>query len=224
LVIFSDLIISNNYNEQLQPHVADMLNLRKNVRSSDCRPAPDKGRILKISRFLWKIPVFLLCVCIVIGCQAPFMRGFQGSFVPENLRTVLLPGGPHEAFWQTDEIGVSFRYQREKDRLQLTGTVELSGHLQNYDSVESFHLRGWFLDAGGRVLDGKGLLSGGKNDDIVSWPFKREMTLPEGTVSISFSYSGRANTCGSDESGQDFWDFQMRPFSNPDSGPAKNPG
>ncbi len=174
-------------------------------------------------RFLFNLLIFGFYVCIQIGCHAPFLKGFQGSFVPEPLRTELLADGPHEDFWHTDEIEVHFRYQRETERLHIKGTVQITGHLQNYDSADSFHLRVWFLDAEGRVLAGKGLLSVGKGQKIVSWPFKNEMVLPEGTVSVSFSYSGRANTSGSDESGQDCWDFQMHPFRDPDSGSIKNP-
>ncbi|MEZ4526939.1 MAG: hypothetical protein R2941_13565 [Desulfobacterales bacterium] len=152
------------------------------------------------------------------------MRGFRGSFVPEPLRTDLLADGSSEEFWHTDEIEVHFRYRREKERLHIAGRVQLTGHLQNYDSADSFHLHVWFLDAGGQVLAGKGLLSMGKGQKILSWPFKSEMMLPAGTVSMSFSYSGRANISGSDASGQDFWDFQMLPFRDPDSGSAKNSG
>ncbi len=158
-----------------------------------------------------------VAVCIVLltaglGCQT-LIKGYAGRAAdPEGL-IPLASGGPHKDLWQGKDLYVAFAYEKTGNTLSLSGEAELDGmYARNFSSIESFHLQVHFADAGGTILQSRGLAAAGRLQDVRPIPFDRTFQLPEGAASMIFSYAGRAAEGGGGRLGKedggvsfDFW-------------------
>lgn len=144
---------------------------------------------------------------------------FLGVVVACQGRLALREGGPHRGSWKTQDLSVHYHYWREQGNVELSGSVELAKSLRyNFTTLEHLFLEVHLLDAEGRVLESKGVLTSEYRHMVRKLPFKRSLELPPGTTAIAFSYTGRVRDGGGagrvsgDAGDGDSWDFWMYPF------------
>jgi len=154
----------------------------------------------------------------LVACQSSFFS-YRGATAEQEWRIALLEGGPHKGFFRTRDLSMHYRYLRDLDNLQLSGVVELDDSLKyNFRSIEYLFLQVNLLDAEGKVLESKLVLTSDHLQLIEELPFKRSLELPPGTTAIAFSYTGRVREGGGtgrvleDAGDGDSWDFWMTPF------------
>ena len=162
------------------------------------------------------LPVLLLA--IAVACQGHFF-GYQGEVAEEESRIVLLEGGPHTGTWQTGDLSLDYRYQRDQDNVQLSGTVELDKSLvRGFPVLEYLTIQVHILDSQGQVLRSKRVLASEYRHMTKKMLFNQAVELPPGSTAMTFSYRGRARDVGGsgrtveDAGGGDSWDFWVYPF------------
>lgn len=165
-----------------------------------------------------RVGLLALFVGAVVACQAHFLS-YRGAVARQESRLALREGGPHREFWRARDLSVSYHYWRGQGKLELSGTVELANGLRhNFTTLEHLFLQAHLLDAEGRVLESRGILTSEYRHMVRKLRFKRCLELPPGTTAIAFSYTGRVRDGGGTgrvlgEGGDgDSWDFWMHPF------------
>jgi len=162
--------------------------------------------------------LLLLFIGALVACQSSFFS-YRGATAEQESRIALLEGGPHVGFWKTKDLSMHYHYLRDPDNLELSGVIELANSLKyNFRSIEYLFLQVNLLDAEGKVLESKVVLTSDHLQMIEKLPFKRSVGLPPGTAAIAFSYTGRVREGGrtgrvlEDAGDGDSWDFWMTPF------------
>jgi len=170
------------------------------------------------SVILSMIGLLALLLGMVVACQGRFLS-YQGAVAKQESRIALLEGGQHTDTWKTRDLSIRYRYQRDQGNAELSGTVELDKSLgRSFSTLEYLILWVHLLDAEGRVLESKGVLTSEYRHMVRKLPFKRSLELPPGTTAIAFSYTGRVRDGGGagrvsgDAGDGDSWDFWMYPF------------
>lgn len=155
---------------------------------------------------------------VVVACQG-HLFSYRGAVARQESRLPLREGGPHRGFLKTQDLSVRYHYWREQGNVELSGSVELAKSLRyNFTTLEHLFLEVHLLDAEGRVLESKGVLTSEYRHMVRKLPFKRSLELPPGTTAIAFSYTGRVRDGGGagrvsgDAGDGDSWDFWMYPF------------
>ena len=150
-----------------------------------------------------------------------------GAWVEEKDRIALQDGGPHQGSWQTRDLTINYAYREAAKRLDVTGTIILGDYIpKGYSTLDYLRIYIHLLAPDGVVLETKDIKYFGyfrQLDFLEKMTFKSQLTLPEDTVAIAFSYSGRASQGGgspfSDNSGggsgQIAWDFWKVPRRSP---------
>jgi len=159
------------------------------------------------------VRIILFCMItagLLAGCGTGFLKSTKGRVVKADQR-IPLPDGKFGSLWDTRDLVVSYDGTRTGSHLEISGSVELTGGLENFSVVRGFYLQAWFLDAEGRVLSEKRLFTGGHMASVRVWTFRREIELPEDTAAMSFGYSGEArdSAVGRESASFSFW---MMPF------------
>lgn len=170
------------------------------------------------SVILSRIGLLALLLGMAVACQGRFLS-YQSAVAKQESRIALLEGGPHTGSWKTRDLSIRYRYQRDQGNVELSGTVELDKSLgRSFPTLEYLTLRVHLLDAEGRVLGSKRLLTSEYRHMVRKLPFKQSMELPPGTTAIAFSYRGRVRDVGGsgrtleDAGDGDSWDFWIYPF------------
>ncbi len=145
----------------------------------------------------------LLATLLLNACAGKNWFSYTGWEAKSNNRAALRDGGPYSSLWQTLDIGLHYRYEKEGERLDIEGQVvpqKRIKHFSDFTIWVSIH----FLDGDGIILDTHRLWS--QRGSTVywgfRWHFKQSWNLPPGTQALAFSYHGRA---GDQEQLWDFW-------------------
>lgn len=128
----------------------------------------------------------------LLGCQG-LMVSYRGAGLTEVNLIPVLEGATRSDHFETADLTVDYQYTRNGDSLQFSGDVRYGSALRhNFVTVTHFHLRVFFADAQGKVLQDHGIAVGGYGytDDLMR--FQERLTLPPGTAFMAFGYSGRA--------------------------------
>ena len=164
------------------------------------------------------IGLLALLLGMVVACQGRFLS-YQGAVAKQESRIALLEGGQHTDTWKTRDLSIRYRYQRDQGNAELSGTVELDKSLgRSFSTLEYLILWVHLLDAEGRVLESKGILTSEYRHMVKKLLFKQSMELPLDTTAIAFSYRGRVRDVGGsgrtveDAGDGDSWDFWIYPF------------
>jgi uncharacterized protein YceK len=154
--------------------------------------------------------VVLMILALLTGCGS-LSFSVVGKTVSEGNRIPLVESGTENAHWQTRDLTLTYRYERNQSNLSLEGTVDLDASLRNnFTYIEYFHMDVIFLDSQGKVLEMRGLISSSPEPIDRPINFRRMLTLPPGSRSIAFSYRGQARSA-SDETGSStyFWEYPL---------------
>lgn len=157
-----------------------------------------------------EIYLLMLMMGVLTACHNNPLS-YRGATARPDSRINLQEGGPHEGRWQTRDLSVKYRYQRNANTLQLSGIAELENHLKyNFGTLESLKLWVNYLNIEGKVLDYKLILTSEYRQMIRTMNFSHHLKLPPDTAEMAFSYSGHAIDGGSGNDGSD-WHFQHFP-------------
>ena len=135
--------------------------------------------------------LFLACLLVfVAGCVETAML-YHGKHVTSVPVVILQEGPPVAGRWETFDMIIDYQYQRNGDRLELSGQAALSQHYQmNYAGVPRMVAYLFFLDQDARVLETVFLVSAWSNGVEDVQHFSKSYRFPAGTTGISFGYSG----------------------------------
>lgn len=127
---------------------------------------------------------FLLCILFLLVSMSLGCRGFIGSTVPRPSRISLLDQDTGRGVWQTEDLTLSYAYSRDRDLLRISGEGTLYRR-----GVRYFNLSLYFVDAEGTVIGSTGVLSAVGGGPV---SFQTEKTVPQGTRSFAFGYTGES--------------------------------
>jgi hypothetical protein len=131
-----------------------------------------------------------LIILVASGCATGDNQGLSakgtGKTVPENKRIELLDGGPHQNRWQSRDLTLTYEYTRQSGKLGISGQVTF----KRAKRLERFGLEANLIDAEGKVLLQQQIAYAGGRRQYETVPFESELSAPEGTWGVAFSYSG----------------------------------
>lgn len=178
----------------------------------------DSMELKKRTYVVLKGCLLFLFIGALVACQSRLFS-YRGATAEQQSRIALLEGGPYVGFWKTEDLSMHYRYLRYPENLELSGVVELANRLKyNFTTLEYLFLQVNLLDAEGKVLESKVVLTSDYRHMIKKLPFKRSLELPPGITAIAFSYKGRVLEGGGttrvleDAGDGDSWDFWRTPF------------
>jgi hypothetical protein len=145
---------------------------------------------------------------IAFAACKPGLIGPQ-TVTPEN--RIELTEESDSGAWDTDDLVVSYRYQRSSEGMTISGKVEFFGGVANFDAFERFSLNLYWVDDAGRVVGNNRIAAAGYYQEMGPISFKRTLRLPADATSFSFGYSGTAISGGSDDDGGMSWRFWETP-------------
>lgn len=113
----------------------------------------------------------------------------------------LLPmdtGGSGPAFWEGDEIHLTYTTEKTDVGLEFRGQIKLAGGIQYFTSFDHMKIELFFTDADGTVLARRLLYSAGYRVPIDAWAmqFHRTLPCPQGATHMAFGYDGRVREGG----------------------------
>jgi len=158
----------------------------------------------------WKWPSVLLASLLLWGCQGG-LAGPRGDFVPSGNRILLSEGRQASGLWQTRDLSVRYRIAPAGDSLEIEGSVVFDARLsRGYQYLDRFHLRLYFVDGDGIVLDTHGLITASQGGVERGLSFRKTLVPPAGTAALALGYTGTA--MGIDRGGSEspFWDFPTK--------------
>jgi hypothetical protein len=167
-------------------------------------------------QWIWVLPI----VCVLWACASNGSTRSVGVRTKPESRVAVQSGGPYQARWQTLDIAIDFEYQREVDRFDITGNVELQKRIQHFTTLDHLRIRVHFLGAEGVILATYLLWSAGHHGNMhyhfVNFNFNKQYPPPAGTEMIAFSYTGEASDAGGDglarrSGGRGDWSFWWTP-------------
>ncbi|MBW2474858.1 MAG: hypothetical protein JRE56_09725 [Deltaproteobacteria bacterium] len=138
--------------------------------------------------------LFLICLLVfAAGCVETAML-YHGAHVT-SVPVVALQEGPSVAGrWETFDMTIDYKYQRNGDNLELSGQAALSQHYQmNYASVLRMQTYLFFLDQDARVLETAFFVTPWSSGVEDIQEFSKSYPMPFGTTALSFGYSGSVN-------------------------------
>jgi hypothetical protein len=161
-----------------------------------------------ISRFrILMVCSLLLLTITLMSCGTAFLGP---ETVPVQNQIPLTEENAGGA-WDTNDLVVSYRYQKEPGRLEMSGKVTFFGSITNFNAFERFSLTLYLLNGAGRIIGRNRIAASGYYQDVESIPFDETIQLPEGTAAFAFGYSGTAVSGGSGEDGGSSWQFWETP-------------
>ncbi|MHC1726909.1 MAG: hypothetical protein AB9866_13035 [Syntrophobacteraceae bacterium] len=144
----------------------------------------------------------------VSGCQTmdPYSR--SGVVAPEDRVGISQPR--QSAVWNGKDLTVEYKYSRDQSQLDISGRVDFADHMtSSFMTLHDFRLSAVFVDESGKVLGTHGLVT--DRGYFHPIPFNARLTVPGGTVSLTFSYQGTAIEGGNDNGGGGnyFWYYPV---------------
>lgn len=166
--------------------------------------SPISWRMERI-RLVWLI----LLVAVLSGCQGMLLDQ-NGRVFPEH-RIALVETGKDGGSWDTRDLRVDYRYERNGSEIKLSGKVFFADQIKyNATSLDYFHLDVLFLDEQGNILQMNGLTSTSYSDPSDSESFSLTLIVPAAARSMAFSYRGQARDNDEDgASSRYFWDYPV---------------
>ena len=157
-----------------------------------------------------KIGFLLLFLGILVGC-ATGLTDIRGADTNPKHRIPLKKDGPHEGVFKTDDLTLKYKYTLDASGLQISGNLELARRLRSFEFLDSFFSHVYFLDAAGKVLDRKELVTASSLDGsgMKRIPVDKRYPLPQGTEAMAFGYKGLVEEASSGTATS--WDFWMSP-------------
>lgn len=153
----------------------------------------------------------ILCLCLLFVftiLQGTAFSAQTGLVAPENC--ILIPQGQKAGTWQGKNLSVVCKTTRDAGRMELSGTINFSDKMVLlYKILDNFQLSAIFLDADGKVLETKSIVTA-REDIEDPIPFHAQLTVPAGTVAMSFSYRGTASGGGKAADATNFWENPIR--------------
>jgi hypothetical protein len=147
-------------------------------------------------------------VSLCLACLLPLAAAcvdtammYHGAPVTSVPVIALHEGPPVAGRWETFDMVIDYKYQRNGDNLELSGQAGLSEHYRsNYAGVTRMQTYLFFLDQDARVLETAYFVTPWSSgiDDIQK--FSKSYRVPAGTTGISFGYSGAVNAMDSNAS------------------------
>jgi hypothetical protein len=135
------------------------------------------------------------------GCQSAPLS-YQGARLTQGAVIPVLEGASHADQYVAPDVVIDYRYARTGDALELSGTAQFAPGIQNnFLVVPRFYMRVYFADARGAILGYHGIVTSGYGYSDDQMRFREQMTLPPGTASMAFGYSGDARSTGDDDGG-----------------------
>jgi len=159
-----------------------------------------------------KITIILIPAAIALmvltACQ--MMGGAQGRLADPAKIVVMEPAG--KGLYDGDDLILFYKYAREGSRMNIEGELEFTGGVANFDVLDYFSLDIYPIDAEGRIMGARGLLSAAMGRPLgEKWEFRRVIDFPTTAAGIAFGYSGLARTHGFDDE-HDSWSFWDTPY------------
>jgi hypothetical protein len=158
----------------------------------------------KASNGLKRFMMALLLVgagIVLLGCQSALLT-YKGARVTQGAAIPLQEGASHADQFVATDVVIDYRYTRKGDALDLSGTAQFAPGIQNnFLVVPRFYMRVYFADAQGGVLGYHGIVTSGNGYSNDQMRFHEQLTLPSGTASMAFAYSGEARSTGADDGG-----------------------
>ena len=153
---------------------------------------------------LFALPLWLIAAG---GCK-PGLIGPE-KIPPQN--RIALAGESGSGAWDTNDLVVSYQYQREPGRLRISGKVDFLGGVSNFDAFERFSLTLYLLNGAGDVIGNRRIAAAGYYKEVRPISFDRTIQLPDGTVAMAFGYNGTVVSGGSGDDGGSSWQFWETP-------------
>ena len=150
------------------------------------------------------LPLWLIAVA---GCK-PGLIGPE-TVPPQN--RIMLAGESGSGAWDTNDLVVSYQYQREPGRLRISGKVDFLGGVSNFDAFERFSLTLYLLNEAGDIIGNRRIAASGYYQEVEPIAFDETVQLPEETAAFAFGYSGKAVSGGSADDGGSSWQFWETP-------------
>jgi hypothetical protein len=155
-----------------------------------------------------------LAVCSLLFLTITLTSCATGVLGPETVPTqkrISLAEENASGAWDTNDLVVRYRYQREPGRLEMSGKVRFFGGISNFNALERFSLTLYLLNGAGRIIDSHRIAASGYYQDIKPIQFDKTIQLPEGTAAFAFGYSGTVLSGGSADDGESKWRFWETP-------------
>jgi hypothetical protein len=150
----------------------------------------------------FKMPLTLVATGIVlVGCQSALLS-YKGARLQQGAVIPVLEGAAHADHFVAPDVVIDYKYTRNGDSLDLSGTAQYAPSIQNnFSTVPRFYLRVYFADAQGGILGYHGIVTSGYGYSDDHMRFHERMALPPGTDLMAFGYSGDARSTGDDDGG-----------------------
>jgi hypothetical protein len=155
-----------------------------------------------------------LTVCSLLLLAITLTSCATGVLGPETVPSqnrIALTEENESGAWDTGDLVVSYRFQREPGRLEIAGKVNFFGSITNFDAFERFSLTLYLLNGAGRIIGSHRIAASGYYQDTGPIPFDKRVELPEGTAAFAFGYSGTVLNGGSSDEGGSRWRFWETP-------------
>lgn len=145
----------------------------------------------------WTTAICIIAALVLNACGGRLFT-YKGDTVTRKNMKVTLQDGEQKGEWKTDELAVFYHYEKTSDTLKMSGNVALLAGATAFNIVKQLSVYLLFLDANGMVLDDPQIFSSGNFQDysMLSRTFNKSLTIPQGTQSISFAYTGELFNSG----------------------------
>ena len=157
-----------------------------------------------------KFGFLLLFLGIFMGCATGF-TDLRGADTNPKHRIPLKKDGPHEGVFKTEDLTLTYKYTLDASGLRISGNLELASRLRSFEHLDYFFSHVYFLDATGKVLDRKELVTASSLDGsgMKRIPVDKRYPLPQGAEEMAFGYDGRVEEASGGTATS--WDFWMSP-------------
>jgi len=163
-----------------------------------------------LKRFM--MPLTLVATVIVlVGCQSALLT-YKGARLQQGAVIPVLEGTVHADQFVAPDVVIDYKYTRNGDSLDLSGTAQFAPSIQNnFSTVPRFYMRVYVADAQGAILGYHGIVTSGYGYSDDHMRFHQRMALPPGTALMAFGYSGDARSTGDDDGGGGDTPFWFEP-------------
>ena len=152
----------------------------------------DIMRLFNPKRYFLSLFCVAAALTMLTGCVGTLFS-YRGAVVAQPNNRFALKEGDQEAVWKTNELAVTYRYQKSQASLKISGTVELlEGFATGFTSAKYLDVTILFLDKQGTVIENAILYSAGDHYAFTSVPmaFEKTISVPDGADSFSLGYDG----------------------------------
>jgi hypothetical protein len=150
---------------------------------------------------------------ILLGCQSALLS-YKGARLHQGAAIPVLEGAVHANQFVAPDLVIDYKYARNGDSLDLSGTVQYAPSIQNsFLTVPRFYLRVYFADAQGAILGYHGIVTSGYGFTNDQMRFNERLALPPGTALMGFGYSGDASSTQDDDGGGGDTPFWFEPVA-----------